>query len=99
MSTKVFDKYVRDRVEEERREKKNRMRELREQFTKLLEEAGVSTRTTYNDFSIKNGKDERFKAIEKTRWFVWNEETFWNLKEVNVCLLITGKGSQFLVNI
>jgi transcription elongation regulator 1 len=67
LSTKVFDKYVRDRVEEERREKKNRMRELREQFTKLLEEAGVSTRTTYNDFSIKNGKDERFKAIEKTR--------------------------------
>lgn len=63
----MFDKYVRERVEEERQEKKNRMRELRDKFNSLLEDANVSTRTTYNEFSNKHGKDERFKAIEKTR--------------------------------
>lgn len=37
----VFEKYVKERAEEERREKRNKMKERKEQFQKLLEEAGL----------------------------------------------------------
>merc|ERR1712045_782065 len=43
----VFEKYVRERADEERREKKNRLKEKRENFRKLLEESGLSTRTSF----------------------------------------------------
>ncbi len=49
----VFDKYVRERAEEERREKKNKLREAREAFNTLLEEAKLTARTTYSDFAHK----------------------------------------------
>jgi len=61
----VFEKYVRERADEERREKKNRLKEKRENFRKLLEESGLSTRTSFSDFAGKHGKDDRFKGIEK----------------------------------
>lgn len=35
----VFEKYVKDRAEEERKEKRNKMRQKREDFRKLLEDA------------------------------------------------------------
>lgn len=37
----VFEKYVKERAEEERREKRNKMKERKDQFQKLLEEAGL----------------------------------------------------------
>lgn len=40
----AFEEFIRDRAEEERREKKNRMKEQREQFMRLLEEAKISHR-------------------------------------------------------
>ena len=38
----VFDKYVKERAEEERREKRNKMRETKEEFRKLLADADLS---------------------------------------------------------
>lgn len=63
----VFDKYVRERADEERREKKNRLKEAKEAFMALLEEAKLSARTTYSEFANRHSKDERFKGIEKSR--------------------------------
>ena len=40
----AFDQYVRVRAEEERIERKNKLKEKREDFKALLEEAKVSTR-------------------------------------------------------
>merc|ERR1712106_619615 len=63
----VFDKYVRERAEEERKEKKAKAEERRDAFRTLCEEVGVGGRTSWNEFSRENGKDERFKAIDKSR--------------------------------
>merc|ERR1711862_565751 len=63
----VFDKYVRERAEEERKEKKAKAKERRDAFRTLCEEVGVGGRTSWSEFSRENGKDERFKAIEKRR--------------------------------
>merc|ERR1719361_2431508 len=63
----VFDRYVRDRAEEERREKRNRLKEKKDAFKKLLEEAKLSSKSGFSDFANKYGKDERFKGVEKMR--------------------------------
>merc|ERR1719357_314462 len=63
----VFDKYVRERAEEERKEKKAKAKERRDAFRTLCEEVGVGGRTSWSEFSRENGKDERFKSIDKSR--------------------------------
>merc|ERR1712173_244903 len=63
----VFDKYVRDRAEEERREKRNRMKEKKDAFRKLLDDAKLTSKSGFSDFANKYGKDERFKGVEKMR--------------------------------
>ncbi|CAB3367370.1 Hypothetical predicted protein [Cloeon dipterum] len=63
----VFEKYVKERAEEERREKRMKMRERKDDFRKLMEEAKLSGKSTFSDFAQKHGKDERFKNIEKMR--------------------------------
>merc|ERR1712066_1039803 len=63
----VFDKYVRDRAEEERREKRNRMKEAKDNFNVLLSDVKLSARTTYSEFANKHSKDDRFKGIDKSR--------------------------------
>ncbi|GIY85993.1 transcription elongation regulator 1 [Caerostris darwini] len=63
----VFEKYVKDRAEEERNEKRRRMREYKDTFKKLLEEASLTSKSSFSDFAQRYGKDERFKAIEKMR--------------------------------
>merc|ERR1711874_415559 len=63
----VFDKYVRERAEEERKEKKQKAKERRDAFRSLMEEGGVSGRTSYSDFSREHGKDDGYKNIEKSR--------------------------------
>ena len=37
----VFEKYVKERAEEERREKRNKMKEKRDDFRRLLDEANL----------------------------------------------------------
>ncbi|TPP62428.1 Transcription elongation regulator [Fasciola gigantica] len=63
----TFEAYVKERAEEERREKKNKLKEKKEKFVELLEEAGLNSKSSFSDFSIKYQKDERFKAIDKAR--------------------------------
>ncbi len=63
----VFDKYVRERADEERREKKNRMKERKEAFRQLLADAKLGPKSSYGDFANKYGKNERFKGVDKSR--------------------------------
>ena len=43
------------------------MREKRDQFVKFMEEWGLSSKTTFTEFSSKYGKDDKFKAVDKSR--------------------------------
>lgn len=63
----VFEQYVKERAEEERREKHRRLREKKDAFRGLLEEAKLHGKSSFSDFASKYGKDERFKSIEKMR--------------------------------
>ncbi|XP_037088891.1 transcription elongation regulator 1-like, partial [Pollicipes pollicipes] len=63
----VFDKYVKERAEEERREKRNKMRQSKEEFKKLLQESDLSGKTSFSEFAQKYGKEERFRGVEKMR--------------------------------
>uniref|UniRef100_A0A0K0FL28 Transcription elongation regulator 1 (inferred by orthology to a human protein) n=1 Tax=Strongyloides venezuelensis TaxID=75913 RepID=A0A0K0FL28_STRVS len=62
-----YDKYVKERLEIERLERKKRHKEAVEQFESLLEEAKLTHKSLYPTFAAKYSKDERFKKIEKTR--------------------------------
>ncbi|XP_026318353.1 transcription elongation regulator 1 isoform X2 [Hyposmocoma kahamanoa] len=70
----VFDKYVRERAEEERKEKKNRLQQKKAAFRALMDEAKLHSKSSYTEFSSKHGRDDRFKAIEKPR----DRETYFN---------------------
>ncbi|XP_049540078.1 transcription elongation regulator 1 isoform X1 [Anopheles darlingi] len=63
----VFERYVKDRADEERREKRSKMRQKRDEFRALMESAPLHGKSSFSDFSLKYGKDDRFKAIEKNR--------------------------------
>ncbi|XP_053683234.1 transcription elongation regulator 1 [Sabethes cyaneus] len=63
----VFEKYVKDRAEEERKEKKNKMRQKRDEYRSLLEAAHLHGKSSFSEFAQKYGKDDRFKVIEKIR--------------------------------
>merc|ERR1712203_620714 len=63
----AFEKYVRERADEERREKKNRLREAKDNFLVLLKESNLSAKMTYSEFAHKHGKEDRFEGIEKSR--------------------------------
>merc|ERR1712243_448676 len=63
----VFDKYVRERAEEERKEKKAKAKARKEAFKALTEEAGIDCRSSWSEFSREYGKDERLKAIDKSK--------------------------------
>ncbi|KRT84883.1 hypothetical protein AMK59_601 [Oryctes borbonicus] len=63
----VFEKYVKERAEDERREKRNKLRERKDAFRKLLTEAHLHGKSSFSDFAQKYAKDERFKGVEKMR--------------------------------
>merc|ERR550532_1628027 len=63
----VFDKYVRERADEERKEKKAKAKERKDHFRALCEEKNVHAKTSWSEFSRDVAKDERFKAIDKSR--------------------------------
>ncbi|KAG8237631.1 hypothetical protein J437_LFUL017400, partial [Ladona fulva] len=63
----VFEKYVKERAEEERREKRNKMRERKDEYRRLMEDANLHGKSSFSDFAQKYGKDERFRNIEKMR--------------------------------
>ncbi|KAF5276039.1 hypothetical protein FQA39_LY00835 [Lamprigera yunnana] len=63
----VFERYVKERAEEERREKRNKLRERKDAFRKLLSESHLHGKSSFSDFAQKFAKDERFKGVEKMR--------------------------------
>lgn len=63
----VFEKFVKERAEEERNEKRKKMRERKDDFRKLLEDASLTPRSTFSELAQRYGKDERFRMIEKIR--------------------------------
>uniref|UniRef100_A0A182P604 Transcription elongation regulator 1 n=1 Tax=Anopheles epiroticus TaxID=199890 RepID=A0A182P604_9DIPT len=75
----VFEKYVKDRADEERREKRNKMRQKRDDFRTLMESAHLHGKSSFSEFAQKYGKDERFKVIEKIR----ERESLFNESDIN----------------
>lgn len=79
----AYDAFILTRAEDERKEKKAKLKEIRDAYRKLMEEFKVTPRyikrvlilnslllfcrTIFTEFSHKCGKDERFQAIEKGR--------------------------------
>ena len=65
----VFEKYVKDRANQESKEKAAVLKRKKESFNDLLKEAGVNLKTniSFSEFAARYAKDERFKAIEKTK--------------------------------
>ena len=58
---------MKERADEERREKRNKLKERKDDFRRLLESAQLTGKSTFSDFSSKFSKDDRFKNIEKMR--------------------------------
>merc|ERR1711878_81379 len=61
----VFDKYVRERADEERKEKKAKAKERKENFVELCKEVGVTAKSSWSEFSREQAKDEKRKAAKK----------------------------------
>lgn len=63
----VFERYVRDRAAEESKERASILKRKKEDFRSLLKEAGITTKSSFTDFSVKYARDEIFKSIEKMK--------------------------------
>ena len=63
----VFEKYIKERADEERKEKAALIKRKKEDFRDLLKEANITVKMLFNDFATRYSKDERFKGIEKMR--------------------------------
>ncbi|XP_033126510.1 transcription elongation regulator 1-like [Anneissia japonica] len=63
----VFEKYVKSRADEERKEKAQKVKQHKDEYKALMEEAKLNPKSTFSDFGQKYGKDQRFKNIEKMR--------------------------------
>ncbi|OQV13281.1 Transcription elongation regulator 1 [Hypsibius exemplaris] len=63
----VFDEFTKEKAEREKVEKRKKAEALREAFRTLLAEANLTVKTSFNDFSSKFGKDDRYRNIERMR--------------------------------
>uniref|UniRef100_A0A8C4QUA6 FF domain-containing protein n=1 Tax=Eptatretus burgeri TaxID=7764 RepID=A0A8C4QUA6_EPTBU len=63
----AFEDFVKIRAEEERKEKRNKLQLIKDDFKKLLEDSKLTSRSTFSEFAAKHGKDSRFKAVEKMK--------------------------------
>ncbi|POI29521.1 hypothetical protein CIB84_006729, partial [Bambusicola thoracicus] len=72
--TLIFEQFVKTRIREEYKEKKNKLLLAKEEFKKLLEESKLSPRTTFKEFAEKYGRDQRFRLVQKKK----DQEHFFN---------------------
>uniref|UniRef100_A0A8C1IV10 Transcription elongation regulator 1a (CA150) n=1 Tax=Cyprinus carpio TaxID=7962 RepID=A0A8C1IV10_CYPCA len=72
----VFDQYVKTRAEEERKEKKNKIMQVKDDFRKMMEEAKLGQR--WSKVKEKMETDPRYKAVETS---AAREELFKNYVE------------------
>ncbi|XP_051968988.1 transcription elongation regulator 1-like protein [Xyrauchen texanus] len=63
----IFDQFVKARMNEEYKEKKCKLQHAKEEYRKLLEESKITSRSTFQEFSDKYGKDPRFKQVPKRK--------------------------------
>lgn len=67
----TFDRYTRDRVEKERKEKLIKSKKQRQDFRNFIKdkfkENSYSSRMTYAEFAKKHSNSDQFKVIEKIR--------------------------------
>lgn len=63
----VFDKYCADKTEEEQKRRREKIKLTTTQFRALLAEANLTSRSTFDEFHAQFSKDERYKALEKTK--------------------------------
>ncbi|XP_042636337.1 transcription elongation regulator 1-like protein [Orycteropus afer afer] len=63
----IFEQFVKTRIKEEYKERKNKLLVAKEEFRKLLEESKVSARTTFKEFAEKYGRDQRFRLVQKKK--------------------------------
>ncbi|XP_076615964.1 uncharacterized protein tcerg1l isoform X2 [Chaetodon auriga] len=63
----VFDQFVKSRVKEEYKEKKSKLQKAREEFKQLLEEAKITSRSTFKEFCARYRGDQRFGALNRKR--------------------------------
>ncbi|CAM4702336.1 unnamed protein product [Lepidochelys kempii] len=70
----IFEQFVKTRIRDEYKEKKNKLLLAKEEFKKLLEESKLSPRTTFKEFAEKHGRDQRFRLVQKKK----DQEHFFN---------------------
>jgi len=63
----VFDKFCTEKNEEEQRSRRERIKAITNEFKKLLTEANLTSRSTFEEFHEAYSKDPRYKALEKTK--------------------------------
>lgn len=66
----VFEKYVRERADQESKEKSAALKKKKEEFRELLKEAVPSNpklAPSFAELASKYARDERFKGVEKTK--------------------------------
>ena len=64
----VFDKYVRDRANDEMKERSEKIKKKKDDFKELLKEAKLDQhQISFSEFSVKFVRDERFKGVEKMK--------------------------------
>lgn len=66
----VFEKYVKDRANQESKERAAALKKKKDDYRDLLKEANVnlkSSSSSFTDFAAKFARDERLKAIEKLK--------------------------------
>ncbi|XP_028264434.1 transcription elongation regulator 1-like protein [Parambassis ranga] len=63
----VFDQFVKSRVKDEYKEKKNKLQKAREEFKQLLEEAKITSRSTFKKFCAQYSGDHRFTALNRKK--------------------------------
>ena len=63
----VFEQFSQERIHDEKREKNLQIKQRKERFFSLLEEAKIGIKSSLHDFNLKWSKDIRFKEIEKIR--------------------------------
>ncbi|XP_030611172.1 transcription elongation regulator 1-like protein [Archocentrus centrarchus] len=63
----VFDQFVKSRVKDEYKEKRSKLQKAREEFKQLLEEAKITSRTTFKEFCARYRDDQRFNTLSRKK--------------------------------
>lgn len=63
----TFEKYCQEKIELEQKKRRERIKAVTNDFKQLLVEANLNSRSTFEEFHEKYSKDQRYKALEKTK--------------------------------